>query len=117
MVGAPASPAISVEATAAVAAALTQTSGIAEAHLPQFFAVGVSEAPTQALVLVLAPDATPDRVMATLGPKLGAIIPAGVYLDVWPLAPSHALLPAVRGAGCRIYKAQRVPRPWWKFWA
>ena len=117
LVGAPADGAISAEATAALAAALSHTPGVLEGHLPQLFAPGVSDAPAQALVLALARGAAPDAVMSALRPRLAAIVPAGVHLDVWPLAPAHALLPAVRQAGCQIYTAPAALRPWWKFWA
>jgi hypothetical protein len=114
-IGAPASPIISQEATNSLRRAIADTPGVAEAHLPQIFAPKVSEAPTQALVLILARSAMPEEVMQTLGPKLHAIIPKGVHLDVWPLRPEHSLVPSVRKAGCMIWSAPHR-HPWWKFW-
>ncbi len=121
-IGAPADPQLTPTARAAVAAQVAAVPGIREAHLPQCFAPGVSERPAQVLVLVLVlvldPATTPDRVMSALGPRLSEVIPPGVYLDVWPLAAAHELLPAVRAAGCEIFRAPGVVRrPWWKFWA
>ena len=113
LIGAPTHP-VSPEATAAIAEAVSTVKGVREAHLPQCFIPGVSDAPAQVLVLVLATSATDQGVMGELGPLLHKIVPKGVYLDVWPLPPRHAVLDAVRKAGCQIYAAPS--RAWWKFW-
>jgi hypothetical protein len=112
--GAPATQAISAQAVAAIGKAVATIREIQEAHLPQCFAEGISEAPSQVLVLVLARSAAPGNVMHRLGPQLHKIIPKGVYLDVLPIGPAHQFVDAVRRAGCQIYRAPN--RPWWRFW-
>src|SRR5690348_14282099 len=89
--GPPPNP-ISQEATAAIGAAAASIRGVLEAHLPQCFVPGVSEAPAQLLVLVLARSANGAAVMRKLGPELTNIVPKGLYLDVWPLPPNHEVL-------------------------
>ena len=113
LVGAPETP-LNPQTTAAIAEAVATIKGIREAHLPQCFIPGVSEAPAQVLVVVLAASATEQNVMSELGPRLHKIVPKGVYLDVWPLPLRHPVLGSVRKAGCQIYAAPQ--RPWWRFW-
>ena len=114
MFGRPATP-IAPEPTAAIAGAVAQCAGVREAHLPQCFMPGVSEAPAQVLFVVLERGVTGDTLMAELGPRLHGIVPSGVFLDVLPVQPTDSLLPAIRNAGCEIFRAP--PRaPWWKWW-
>lgn len=121
MIGRPANPMIGAEATARLTAAVAEAPGVSEAHLPQVYVPGVTAAPAQVLVLALEPQATVDSIMAMLGPRLHDIIPESIHFDVWPLAPGHPLLRAVRQADCQIYGARlreaAAPQPWWKFWA
>lgn len=42
--------------------------------------------------------------MESFGPRLRAVVPAGVYLDVWPLPPTHEMIPAIRDAGREIFR-------------
>jgi hypothetical protein len=109
LIGAPANP-IAGDARAAIGAAVARLNGVREAHLPQVFLPGVTEGPAQVLVLVLARSASVEMIMGTLGPQPHAIVPKGMYLDVWPLPRDHELLPAIRGAGCQLYA--EPARPW-----
>ena len=101
LVGKPASPP-SEQAIVALADALTDLPEVAEAHLAECFIPRVSEAPALVLILVLRQDASAERVMGALSPRLGRIVPPGEYLDVWPLPSDHRVVAAVRSAGCAI---------------
>jgi hypothetical protein len=118
MIGRPANP-IAPENVAAIAAAVATVPGVTEAHLPQCYVPGVSTAPAQVLVLVLSPGISDDAVMSQLQPKLRAIIPRGIALDVWPLDPRNELLSSVRATDCQIFSAPSNAdsrRKWWQFW-
>ena len=120
-IGAPSEPAISAEAVRLLAAAVTATPGVTEAHLPQVFIPTVSEAPRQILVLALAPGSDPAIVMNVLAPRIRAVVPDDTYLDVWPVGSDHPILIPVRNAGCQIVGKPNASlrsraRPWWKLW-
>jgi hypothetical protein len=95
------------EIVAAIGNLVDGASEIVEAHLPQVFVRGAMQAPAQVLVIVTV-DGDLQRALDKVGVGLGRILPSGRNMDVWPLSPMDKLLPAVRGAGCRV--GQR-PRP------
>lgn len=125
LLGAPAQPMPSEQADA-LAATVAAMDGVSEAHLPQCFVPGVMKQPAQVLVMVVEPPADPDRVCASIGQALNAVLPQVEHLDLLPLEPGSSLLDAVRRAGCRIYSASQDEegrvngvspgRPWWKIW-
>ena len=98
--GAPAVP-MEPETFAALGDLVDNTPEVIEAHLPQAFVRSTMSTPMQVLVIVTEES---DRHVALrkLGLGLGRILPDGRPIDVWPLSPSDQLLPAVRGANCRI---------------
>ena len=98
--GAPAVP-LEPEIVAALAELVDGAPEVTEAHLPQAFVPGAMSAPAQVLVIVTL-DSDRQPALNRIGPGLGHILPAGRSLDVWPLSPSDPVLPAVRGADCRI---------------
>jgi hypothetical protein len=103
LIGAPGQFRINPEATNAIALAASQTAGVIEAHLPQVQAPSLGDKPVQVLVLVLKSGSSAAAVLDVLGPRLGAIVPQGVHLDVWPLPSGHPLLTQIRGAGCALF--------------
>jgi hypothetical protein len=120
-IGAPAKP-MPREVSAAIAEVVASTPGIAEAHLPQFFAPGVLEQPAQVLVIATSPNASVDAVVSVLGAGLANALPPGHHLDVWPQILGSQLLNEVRAAGCEIFRTRTASsaasskKPWWRFW-
>jgi hypothetical protein len=111
--GAPAKP-MPEERSRAVAGLVANTPGIAEAFLPQCYAVGFVDPPAQVLVITLTPDADVGTVMPALGAGVSRIFPPGEHLDILPgLDPGT--LRTIRQSGTQIY-GTTVPesRPWWK---
>ncbi len=100
--GAPRVP-MEPEIVTALGGLVDSTPEVIEAHLPQAFVPGTMSSPMQVLVIVTEES---DRhvALAKLGTGLGRILPDGRPIDVWPLSPGDQLLPAVRGANCRIGK-------------
>ena len=86
---------------------LANIRGILEAHVPQCYIPDISDAPVQVLVLVLEAKTNPDSVMERLAPQLHAIVPRGLYLDVWPLPEAHELVPKVQAAGARFFSSEK----------
>jgi hypothetical protein len=116
-VGAPSESTIGSDARAAIARAVEETAGIREAHLPQLFSFSVGDLPKPALVLGLEPGFQPKSVVTSLAPKLSAIMPPNIFLDVWPLHLTDPMLLNVRATGCRLFLRPTAKRQWWKVWA
>ena len=104
LIAAPANP-IASEIAAAIGTAAGAVRGVLEAHLPLCFIPGVTKAPAQVLVLVLARGALAGTVTQNLGPRLHAILPPDFALSVWPLSEDDELVAAVRATGCAVYTA------------
>ena len=114
LIGAPAHP-MPKARSHEIAQMVAGINGILEAHLPQFFIVGVSERPAQVLFVSLDESANKDSVLGRIGDGLIRVLPKGEYLDVWPIDHNDSILVEVRQAGCEIFRS--TPRkPWWKFW-
>ncbi len=105
MIGAPAHP-MDRDTSTAIANLTASIDGIAEAHLPQLFAVGVMVRPAQVLVLVLRPSAKPDTIRAQLEQGLATILGRQAQLDIWLVLPDNPLLDDVRLAYCRVSPAK-----------
>jgi len=115
LIAAPAKPMAQAQ-SAAIADMLARIPGVAEAHLPQLFITGVTNAPAQILALVLTPGADVQKVMGEIGCHLGAMLPEDERLDVWPLDPSNPILKSVRAVNCRILGNAVSAKSWWQFW-
>ena len=89
--------------------------GIAEAYLPQCYAVGFVDPPGQVLVITLASGAELATVMHALGAGISRIFPPGEYLDILP-GLDRGTLETIRESGTQIYTggAAIEARPWWK---
>ncbi len=107
MIGTPAHP-MDRETSTAIANLTASIDGIAEAHLPQLFTVGVMDRPAQVLVLVLRPSANPHTIRAQLEHGLATVLGRQAQLDVWPVLPDNPFLDDVRLANCRIPRAQGI---------
>ena len=112
--GAPAKP-MPEEWSRAVAELVANTPGIAEAYLPQCYAVGFVDPPAQVLVITLASGAELATVMQALGAGISRIFPPGDYLDILP-GLDRGTLQTIRESGTQIYTggAAIEARPWWK---
>ena len=75
---------------------------IIEAHLPQCYAKGIFDPPSQILVAVIAPDVPRPPIAEEIGRSLTAIMPTGRALEFLLLTDASKELPAVRLARCRI---------------
>lgn len=119
LVGAPARPMPQAQA-AAIADALSRVGGVREAHLPQLYAPGAMDEPSQVLVVVLEEGRDPERLAREISCALAGLLTEGSRLDIFPLTPASEMLTAVRGAGCRILgatqDARKSAKSWWKFW-
>ena len=104
--GAPAKPMPEVTADA-ILQVVVQVPGIIEAHLPQCFMSGDTEARQ---VLVVGVEKSPEipQIAEQLMSKLRLALPAGPSIDILPFA-WDAVPPEVRQAGCQIFVAQKKP--------
>ena len=109
--GAPASP-MSAERAARITDAVTQISGIAEAHLPQCL-IGGDVSPRQVLVIGVASQPDIPRIIRELEQRLNGALPDGDYIDILPFTIPK-LFPGVREARCQIFPVTN--KPWWKLW-
>jgi hypothetical protein len=113
--GRPAKP-MPPEMSQAIGEMVRGISAIREAYLPQCYVKALVEPPAQILVLVLD-DPGDQHVLDAVGEGLARVLPQGVHLDVWPLTPSHDLLPTIRqtkmqpGGGTAPSPTRK---PWWK---
>jgi hypothetical protein len=99
--GRPAKP-MPENASRAIARLLSEIPNLSEAHLPQCFAAGAMEVPSQILVLVVESETATDKILQTLSRRLPKLLHQGTHLEVWPIERNHPSLPAVRRASCRI---------------
>src|SRR5262249_34388553 len=90
----------------AVAKLVESIAGIMEAPLPQCYIPGVVDEPGQVLFLVIRSPELVAHVMPQVGEGLQGILSPGEPLDCIPLDPADELLPAVREAGCEIFREQ-----------
>jgi hypothetical protein len=100
-IGAPARP-MDNRISIAIGRLIDSIKGVAEAHLPQMFAVNVMEEPAQVLVLLLHRNANAEQVARELELGLPQILPEGAHLDVWPMPINHPMADDVRRTGCMI---------------
>ena len=111
--GAPAKP-MAEDRSRAVAELLANTPGIAEAYLPQCYAVGFVDPAAQVLVITLAHGADLATVMQALGAGISRIFPTGEHLDILP-GLDRGTLATVRESGTQIYSGGVCEsQPWWK---
>ena|SRR5438270_6341908 len=111
--GAPAKP-MAEERSRAVAQLVASTPGVAEAFLPQCYAVGFVDPPAQVLVITLTPGADLATVMHALGGGISRILPPGEHLDILP-GLDRGTLQTVRQSGTQIYGSDVAEaRPGWK---
>ncbi|HEX7965373.1 MAG TPA: enhanced serine sensitivity protein SseB C-terminal domain-containing protein [Gammaproteobacteria bacterium] len=109
--GAPANPMPEVMADA-ISQVVAQVPGILEAHLPQCFIEGDTEA-RQMLVVGVSKRNEIPTIMNDLMPKLQFVFPAGQFIDILPF--EHGAIPhGVRQASCQIFG--KAKKPWWKLW-
>ena len=109
--GAPATPMPDVIADA-IGHLVQQVPGITEAHLPQCFIEGDTEARQVLVIGVRDMEAVP-RLIQELTDLLKPVVPVGKLIDIIPFQESKVPT-AVRAAGCRIFG--QANRPWWKLW-
>jgi hypothetical protein len=105
IIGKPAKP-MPAKHSRAVAKLVASIAGITEAHLPQCYIPGVVDEPGQVLFLVIRSPDLVAEVMPQVGEGLQGILSPHESLDCIPLDPGDELLPAVREAGCEIFKEQ-----------
>ncbi len=99
--GAPANP-LPRETTARIARLVATIPEVSEAHLPQFYSEDAMPAPAQILVLCVNSKSKIEQAARAVTNKLTGMLPAGMHLDVWPMAEDNAILATVRDLGCRI---------------
>ena|SRR5215475_2691020 len=99
--GPPASP-LPPEIQAKISYAISGVPGIAEAHLPQCYSKGLVDPSAQVLVLVLQPGTAAANVMPQIQENLRAALAEGKFLDVFPLAPNHPMLPTIRKTNTKV---------------
>ena len=109
--GAPANPMpeIMVDAISQVVA---HVPGIVEAHLPQCYIEGDTEA-RQVLVVGVQRLAEIPQIAEQLMGKFQLLFAPGQFIDILPYE-SRAMPPGVRQAGCQIFAGAK--KPWWKRW-
>lgn len=103
----------------AVARALVTVEGVAEAHFPQMFALGMMETAEQTLIVVLGRDRDEQAVMNEVVEAVRKELPEGPDFPMFPMVGRDGLLSTVRGTACPIYRSyteRPAPRPWWRFW-
>lgn len=100
-VGAPANP-LPSGLRNAIRDQLAHCPGLLEAHLPQCYVPTLSETPAQVLVLVFDQRCPGENALGILMQRLSTVLPAGVYLDIWPMAEDHDFLPLIRSTLCRL---------------
>jgi hypothetical protein len=91
-----------LEIQSKIARAVSGIHGVAEAHLPQCYAKGFADPPAQILVLVLEPATSPSQVMPQIQKNLRGVLPAGKFLDIFPLLPDSPWLPTVRMTNTKL---------------
>ncbi len=104
MIGAPAHP-MDPSIFAAIANLIASIDGVAEAHLPQLFAVGVMDRPAQVLVLLLRAHASIAAIRTRLEEGLSEIIGPDRHLHLLPMLPDNPLLDDIRLTACRVFPA------------
>jgi len=77
-----------------IADAVSMLPDVVEAHLPQMFAVGVMQEPSQ--VIVTAGESSPSILWPRLDEALAEALPELAELHVWIMAKSHELLDDIR---------------------
>ena len=101
-IGPPANP-LPPELQAKIAYAISGVPGIGEAHLPQCDSKGLVDPSAQILVLVLNPGVTPSNVMPQLQENMRTELRGtGKFIDIFPLAPNHPMLPTVRQTNTKL---------------
>lgn len=110
--GAPAKP-MPKDWSDAITRLVAMVEGIREAHLPQCYIQGESEA---AQVLAISVDSKSDipRIAQRLMEGLREILPTGVHLDILPFHV-ESFPNSIRGFDCQIFAAPK--KPWWKIWS
>jgi hypothetical protein len=109
--GAPAKPMPQIIADA-ISQVVAQVPGIVEAHLPQCFIEGDTEARQVLIIAVERRDEIP-RIAGELMGKLQLVFAPGQFIDILPYQ-AGALPQGVRQAGCQIFATER--KAWWKIW-
>ena len=82
---------------------------VVEAHLPQCYVPSMMTTAAQVLVIV-AHKKEFESVLQYVQERVARLLTPGGHLDIWPLPPESALLPAVRAAGCRIFERRPQDR-------
>jgi hypothetical protein len=101
MLGTPAKP-MADALMQSIGTMLLNVNGVREAHLPQCYAMGVMERPTQVLVVVIDAGASSETVIDEVLLGLTAVLPEETPLDVWSMDPEHSLLASVQTTNCRL---------------
>jgi hypothetical protein len=96
----------------AISQVVADVPGILEAHLPQCFIEGDTEARQVLVIGVQSRDEIP-RIAGALMSKLKRIFPPGQFIDILPFQAT-AVPPEVRQADCQIVLAKK--KAWWKVW-
>jgi len=109
--GKPAKPMPEIMADA-ISQVVAQVPGIVEAHLPQCFIEGDTEA-RQVLVIGVQRRGDISQIAQALMGKLQLVLPPGQFIDLLPFE-SGAVPAGVRQAGCQIFAAEK--KTWWKVW-
>jgi hypothetical protein len=117
LLGKPANP-LSEERVERLRELVANTPGIVEAHLPQCFIPETMEKAAQILFVVLAAGTVEEVLVEQLGRGIYEIFPSGEYLEIIPLEPDNAMLPAIRSTECSLGASavNAKSRPWWKIW-
>jgi hypothetical protein len=101
MLGTPAKP-MAESLLQSIGTMLLSVKGVLEAHVPQCFAIGVMERPTQVLVVVIEAGVSSEEVLDEVLLGLTAVLPEETPLDVWSMDPEHSLLASVKATDCRL---------------
>ena len=111
--GAPANPMPEIMRDG-IAQVVGQVPGVIEAHLPQCFIEGDTDA-RQVLVISVRSRKEVPHVAEELMGKLKLLFAPGQFIDIIPYvgAPPES----VREARCQIFVSSTLEqKPWWRFW-
>jgi hypothetical protein len=100
---------------------------IQEAYLFGCFMNGMRK-PAEVLTLVFPTSFEFAEAVGTIGRGLGAVLPPGASLDVWPITPANSILGSVRLVGRKLFVRSPIGEPifaeeplperkkWWQIW-
>ena len=100
-IGPPANP-LPPETQAKIAFAISGVSGILRHIFHSAMPKALVDPSAQILPLALEPGVTPGNVMPQVQENMRAALPPGKFIDIFPVAPNHPMLPTVRQTNTKL---------------